>query len=112
MAQLEATAIEAIRPDASREEQAHKALARLVRNIYETSGLQAAQLGRRFPAVAHPGRGVRGPAVCCCETSTIQHWIGSGDPAGLMKDVTVLYRTRPIFADHPVLAPQHPIAQA
>ena len=104
LAQLELTAIatsDLTTPPT--EEQAHKALATW-RTIYETSGLQAASSDDGFRQWLTQGGEYAAPLYAGYENQLIQHWIGSGRPAGLMKDVTVLYPNPTIFADHPVLA--------
>lgn len=83
--------------------QARKALPAL-RQVYETSGLQASSSDDGFRQWLIQGGEYSAPLYAGYENQVIQHWIDAGKPAGLMKDVTMLYPNPTVYADHPVLA--------
>ncbi|MEL4358653.1 MULTISPECIES: hypothetical protein [unclassified Luteococcus] len=83
--------------------QARKALPTL-RQVYETSGLQAASSDDGFRQWLLQGGEYSAPLYAGYENQVIQHWIKNGRPDGLMKEITMLYPNPTIYADHPVLA--------
>ncbi|MEL4505180.1 hypothetical protein AAEX63_12975 [Luteococcus sp. H138] len=83
--------------------EARKALPTL-RRIYETSGLQASSSDDGFRQWLLQGGEYSSPLYAGYENQVIQHWIETGRSDALMKEVTMLYPSPTIYADHPVLA--------